>query len=666
MTMTNRLRLGLCIAAGLMCAAAVGPRQAEAQLTRPAKPPKPSTGPATAPTPASGPTAEEALAVFNSLYGEEYNRVLAAKDTDGEIALANKLYAAAISSKDQPTLLAVLCEKIWELACKDGAGLRLILDSERLLARTAPALHQASSEKLLDALQKAYASAKGPQHSEAGEALINVLEERADTRSKADPNTAADLLRKAVTVALAIGSTSKDDLQAKLAVLTARQKTLSQIDALGAILAAKPQDKATREKIINLYLVDLDDPAGAAKAVNEDCEESLRTYLPLAAGKVDALAEEACLELAGWYESLAKKYTGGKLTLLLRAKGYYEQYLRKHKAQDLSAKKAELTLKDLKETLVKLNPALAVGRPVFADKAMGDVFERGVRFLWAAQKEDGSWKAQPGDPPLPTALICVGMMESGCGARDAHLNKALKWLSAQKTNQTYVLGLRSQCWALGALSSPGSFGDELKKDVELLITGTTDGSWNSYCYPGSRTRDGDAVSSQYGLLGLWAGANGKLPIPKKYWEMALGFWTGRQNSDGGWGNYPRDWSHAPSTAAGLLCLLMCQEQLGQARETSLELPAVKSAIAYLEKNHQGMLNNQDPFGEQHLYLYLLGRAGTQAGTTTLGKLEWFKSGCDALKKQQKSDGSWDGRDGAEMSTAQAILFLAAGAQIPPK
>jgi len=156
----------------------------------------------------AGLRADEAADVFNSLYGDDYRKALASRDSNDGRALANKLYAAALSSKDQPALLAVLCEKTWELAGKDPAGLPIIMDSERLLATVSPAKRQELADKFIDALNRFYAAAKPALRNDVGEALIEAFQQQADARKADDPN-AAEFLRKALTVATAIGSLSR-------------------------------------------------------------------------------------------------------------------------------------------------------------------------------------------------------------------------------------------------------------------------------------------------------------------------------------------------------------------------------------------------------------------------------------------------------------------------
>ena len=85
--------------------------------------------------------------------------------------------------------------------------------------------------------------------------------------------------------------------------------------------------------------------------------------------------------------------------------------------------------------------------------------------------------------------------------------------------------------------------------------------------------------------------------------------------------------------------------------------------AWLEKHHQEMLTNEDPQAELHYYLYAVARAGANLGATTFGKIDWFKTSAERLKKLQKDDGSWGGKYGPEISTALTVLFLAKGTQV---
>ena len=146
--------------------------------------------------------------------------------------------------------------------------------------------------------------------------------------------------------------------------------------------------------------------------------------------------------------------------------------------------------------------------------------------------------------------------------------------------------------------------------MELLATSTGDGSYSYDCQGDGKMRNGDNSNSQYGLMGVAAGAAGKLAVPRKYWETALAFWTGRQNSDGGWG-YQRDGSRPTMTATGVFSMLVCLEQLGKTRQAALEAQAVKDGMGWLEKHHREGLDMLGDVvgGEGHYYLYAAASAG---------------------------------------------------------
>jgi hypothetical protein len=101
-------------------------------------------------------------------------------------------------------------------------------------------------------------------------------------------------------------------------------------------------------------MVDLDNPSGALKYVNEGTDEKIRKYLPLVAGKKENVPEAANLEIGRWYYELAGQANlFGKMAMLKRAKTYCEIFLQTHKEKDQSRTVAELTLDSVRADLGK-------------------------------------------------------------------------------------------------------------------------------------------------------------------------------------------------------------------------------------------------------------------------------------------------------------------------
>ena len=78
--------------------------------------------------------ADEAEDAFNSLYGDELERVAATPSSADDMILAAKLLEAVRGVTGQPALLAVLCEKTYVLAGKSPAGCATALAAMELLA----------------------------------------------------------------------------------------------------------------------------------------------------------------------------------------------------------------------------------------------------------------------------------------------------------------------------------------------------------------------------------------------------------------------------------------------------------------------------------------------------------------------------------------------------
>ncbi|HUU11042.1 MAG TPA: hypothetical protein VM431_10965 [Phycisphaerae bacterium] len=304
--------------------------------------------------------ADEAEDTFNQLYAEDLKRVAATRSDDDDLALAKQLLEAAEKATHQAAFLALLCEEAHGLAIKDPAGYPTAKAALELLAANVPEKKVESLQKVAAMCQRPYATARGDARAKAGEALIEALTVLADAQAAAeDCDGAGVTLRQALVVAARIKSESKAALQAQLAALGARQKIEKEIAALKAKLEKDPQDAASRKEIVRLCLVEMDDPAEAAKFIDETLDGATRKYVPAAAKPPEEAPELACKELGDWYHGLADQATAPatKSAMLERARAYYERFVDLHQADDLARTGAALMLKKIEDALAKLGPA---------------------------------------------------------------------------------------------------------------------------------------------------------------------------------------------------------------------------------------------------------------------------------------------------------------------
>ncbi|KPJ74918.1 MAG: hypothetical protein AMS14_04570 [Planctomycetes bacterium DG_20] len=302
-----------------------------------------------------GADSDEATETFNSLYGADLARVRETGDARDDVELAARLLAAAKKAADQPALLAVLCEKACDLALGHPTGYATALEAMDLLARTVPAKAAECAARTLDIRQKQFDAATGDEKKAAGELLLGALLPVIEAKEQAgDLAEAAALYRKAKTIAAASGSPRADEIDARAEALALRMKIAARLADVKALLERDPKNVSAREGLVRLYLVDLDDPAEAAKYLKGVEDEALLKYVPAAAKGVEAPPELACLELGEWYRDLAATAPPhAKEAMYARAKAYLDRFLEIHPTKDLSRTRAALALEKIQETVAK-------------------------------------------------------------------------------------------------------------------------------------------------------------------------------------------------------------------------------------------------------------------------------------------------------------------------
>jgi len=313
--------------------------------------------------------AEKAAKVFESLFGADAARVAKTRDARDDIDLAKRLLDTARGdAAGNPALVAVLCEKAFDLASGHADGYATAVAAAEFLASQVPAKAGECAERLVTVRQKQYALAARDAKAAAAEALVDALLGAADAKSAAgDPAGAVSLCRRAEGIARAVKSDRLADVAARREHLAHRLTVHREIANMKALVARDSGNTAAREKLVRLYLVDLDDPAAAAKHLEGAEDESLKKYVPAAGKGVEAAPELASNQLGDWYRGLGEGAQGGaKAAMFARAKAYYDRFLSLHKADDLDRTAATVALKKVEAELAELAPAAAApstGKP---------------------------------------------------------------------------------------------------------------------------------------------------------------------------------------------------------------------------------------------------------------------------------------------------------------
>jgi hypothetical protein len=268
------------------------------------------------------------------------------------------------------------------------------------------------------------------------------------------------------------------------------------------------------------------------------------------------------------------------------------------------------------------------------------------------------------------ALCVYALLQSSYAIKDERLNlkgefvrklvSVMKESSMERGPVTYARAIRATALALIDRKEDKL---ALNMDVKYLLDSHIHGAYTYQALPGYRgrsTRDGpwDNSNSQYGLLGVWSGAEVGSEVNNAYWMAVEQHWTKSQLEDGSWGyaGYGEGGTGRLSMAvAGIASLFVTHDYLdapkfGTTVGRAPFSPALRKGLAWLETDDRPV-SPQDGYS-----LYGIERVGLASGFKFLGEFDWYKALARKVIDKQSADGSW----GSELETAYHLLFLARG------
>jgi hypothetical protein len=338
--------------------------------------------------------------------------------------------------------------------------------------------------------------------------------------------------------------------------------------------------------------------------------------------------------------------------------------------------------------LVIAAPARAQGKATLADRVHTSI-NKGVRYLLNQQWPEGDWEKVEGYANHVggiTALATLALLNAGVPDADRpRVEKALTYLRGLEVNSVYARALQTMALAEASLDPRR---DEIsrKKDLELIRRNVQwlinarvvkDGRLQGWAYNNTNLLSKNASTSQYAMLGLWAGKQAGIEIKRELWQAIRDYYVREQDPQGGFWIYDKDFGprnhDLPSitmTTAGLAGLLIAGMELNAGREqlqaggaincgAYRENPPLDKGLAWLGQNF-----TISPANRVFYHLYGVERAGRLSGLRFFGEHDWYREGSDFLVGKQNPEGSWSAPGEFDKypisSTAFAVLFLSKG------
>ncbi len=289
----------------------------------------------------------DVLAAFEKLYGPDIKRVKGTPDTADDLTLAGQMIQSARTGKLDAELLAAMCEAAYDLTANASGGQTQAFEALGVLAEKVPDKRFDCAVRRAALCERVYKDGKARADGEhLVEALMTAGELGTSSRRFAE---AADAWKKALTVAEEVNSPRLAAIKERQPAFEARRQSLAEAASLAARLRSDPKDIEARMKLFWAQLVELDNPAEAAKYIDVVTAEDFKTYVPLASEPTDKLSEEAALKLAEWYVGLIDKAgPGGKELMNAKARACYVRFFDLHKnREDALAMRAALGIQKI-------------------------------------------------------------------------------------------------------------------------------------------------------------------------------------------------------------------------------------------------------------------------------------------------------------------------------
>ena len=300
---------------------------------------------------------------------------------------AAKLVEAAKVVRGQPKVLVAILEKAVEFGVKwpvTPAGCKAAADALDFLEEEFPDRKDEWTPKRADVCRVKYRSAKTRSGKQAaGKEFLLVLLAAAEVHEKSGNWTEAiAIYREASLVDAQVKAGKAYDIRRKLKTARHFETMAKRVAQYEASIKKDPSKASIRDMLVELLVVELNDPQKAIEYLNEDVDKMWRTYVPLAARDIDDLAEASCFGLGQWYHKELPKNASltCKGVLLRRAKDYYKHFVERQASVNVQTFRAKGALAEVEKELAmeEARAKLAIEK---AEKER-DKFRKSVTIHW--------------------------------------------------------------------------------------------------------------------------------------------------------------------------------------------------------------------------------------------------------------------------------------------
>ena len=291
--------------------------------------------------------------VFDTLYGPELRKVQATRGGEDDLELARKLDQAAQGPAIDTQLCLLMLEHAYELAADHVEGIDLAVNIAQKLAKRQPDKAGEIESELLGLYERHYYRASGEQRAQIAAELVNRYVAIGDAQlAKGDTQEAVRYYRMARKYGRAAG----DEYQALIKHRQDKAQHLGrlarQIENYQERIDRDPFDTAATEALIDLYVIELGEPAKLGKALQTIMDPKIKDQIAKLAKPIEKLQTQQLMAMGDWYRAKAAAASAhAGEGALGKAMAYYQAYLDRQTDDNLMRSKAQISIRQIEEQL---------------------------------------------------------------------------------------------------------------------------------------------------------------------------------------------------------------------------------------------------------------------------------------------------------------------------
>lgn len=288
------------------------------------------------------PVNDDDRAQFQSLYSQKLEAVHRTRETVDDRALVKEMLELARTIPDSPGVRCLIYIEAIPLAAESG-DLDAAVRAADLLEALWPGHEAADPDSLLEAAGRAYRDASREDRPAVAEPYLNLLLNAAEQAEQVNNlDQAIALCRQANTVARAVDSDRSDYIVDTLNRLSHQSAVVLKIETLAASVRKNPKNTPAAKELVELLVIDRDDPVAAAEFAGLTGDEDLAEVVAMCAEGVEHAGAPAALCVGDWYLAMADREKDDLAEpLLRRAMRWYARFLEVYPREDALSKRVE-------------------------------------------------------------------------------------------------------------------------------------------------------------------------------------------------------------------------------------------------------------------------------------------------------------------------------------